>query len=283
MSGTLQPGAKGADVTAVQAMLNRAGAFLTADGDYGPGTVLAVREFQSLAGLPVTGIVDPDTRAKLQALPEPSTLAATEAIYFIIREEAGENRGVYDRLYSRPDVPGGDSGVTIGVGYDLGQERTFAEDWGKLLTSAELDALLPWVGKQGAAATEGAVQALHAISIAWSAAWRVFLDNSIPAYLNLTRDAFPNFDDLPLLCQGALLGLVYNRGAGMEDAPGTDNRKEMREIQEAMKTQASWPEIPGLFRAMKRLWPHSTDLQGRRDREADMFAEGLRQATAPTA
>jgi peptidoglycan hydrolase-like protein with peptidoglycan-binding domain len=52
---------KGADVIEAQGLLNRFGAILDPDGDYGGGTEAAVREFQTASGLPVTGTIDADT------------------------------------------------------------------------------------------------------------------------------------------------------------------------------------------------------------------------------
>ena len=60
----LRTGLKGAPVKRLQAKLG-----ITADGDFGPGTAKAVREFQSSNGLAVDGIVGPDTFTAL-GLPE---------------------------------------------------------------------------------------------------------------------------------------------------------------------------------------------------------------------
>ena len=52
----LKRGLKGAPVKRLQAKLG-----ITADGDFGPGTERAVREFQEANGLAVDGIAGPDT------------------------------------------------------------------------------------------------------------------------------------------------------------------------------------------------------------------------------
>ena len=49
----------------IQEMLNRKGAKLTLDGDFGSRTEQAVKEFQMWAKLPATGMVDTDTLNKL--------------------------------------------------------------------------------------------------------------------------------------------------------------------------------------------------------------------------
>ena len=50
---TIKKGSKGTDVVTLQKKLN-----LQADGIFGPATEAAVRKFQLIFGLPVTGIVD---------------------------------------------------------------------------------------------------------------------------------------------------------------------------------------------------------------------------------
>ena len=263
----------GADVTEAQGLLNRAGAILDPDGSYGSGTETAVREFQTANGLPVTGTIDADTWQKLRGLPEPSPDIPTRAVAFIAREEVS-SRQYYDTKCARPTWPGGASGVTIGVGYDLGYQGKFDADWSDLLTPAQMDALRPWLGRQGATASAGPDQ-LQAISIPWHAAWTVFIRRSLPGEITLTRATFHGPVAPPPLCLGVLVSLVYNRGTSMTDSqqsPG--NRKEMRDIRDAVAA-GRLGDVPAALRAMKRLWPEGNGLRDRREREAKLFEEGL--------
>lgn len=69
----LRRGDRGAAVADWQNLLNRAGATIAVDGDFGPATDRATREFQSTAGLVVDGVVGPKTRAAMdQRLLHPS-------------------------------------------------------------------------------------------------------------------------------------------------------------------------------------------------------------------
>src|SRR6185295_3750266 len=86
---------KGPDVIAAQGLLNRNGAILDPDGDFGKSTETAVREFQATAGLPNSGIMDAATWRRLRHLPEPSPDIPSRAVAFIAREEVG-GRGFYD-------------------------------------------------------------------------------------------------------------------------------------------------------------------------------------------
>jgi peptidoglycan hydrolase-like protein with peptidoglycan-binding domain len=53
----LRRGSKGTDVTELQAMLNRNGASLKVDGDYGPSTEAAVKKYQSEKKIVADGVV----------------------------------------------------------------------------------------------------------------------------------------------------------------------------------------------------------------------------------
>ena len=70
----LEIGSSGQKVRQMQEQLNViAGAYpaiprITADGIYGPATEAAVRKFQSVFGLPVTGIVDYRTWFKISEI-----------------------------------------------------------------------------------------------------------------------------------------------------------------------------------------------------------------------
>lgn len=267
----LHHGDGGEDVARAQGLLNRDGALLDEDGQFGPGTEAALRLCQAHGGLPVTGAVDAATWGWLEGLPEPCPDIATTAVAFIAREEV-TNRAHYDAVVAPPSYPGGESGITIGIGYDLRFEAGhFAADWGDRLDGATHAALVPWLGRQGNAA---GVAALAGVRVAWDDAWFVFTRRSLPAYIAEARAAFPGFDGLPRLSRGALVSLAYNRGTAMQDGSPDDRRREMRDIRDALA--AGHPEqVPAAILAMQRLWPTVRGLRDRRAREAALFQEGL--------
>lgn len=61
----LQVGSKGAAVRTLQQLLNKSGVKCATDGDFGPKTEAAVKEFQTKVGLEATGVVNHKTWAKI--------------------------------------------------------------------------------------------------------------------------------------------------------------------------------------------------------------------------
>lgn len=81
--GMLRLGSKGARVRELQHLLMRAGYALKVDGDFGPATHDAVREFQEFAGVEVDGVAGPQTMRQLDifrqgARDRPGQQAVTE-------------------------------------------------------------------------------------------------------------------------------------------------------------------------------------------------------------
>jgi GH24 family phage-related lysozyme (muramidase) len=266
---------KGADVAVAQDLLNRGGALLNPDGDFGGGTDTALREFQAAVSLPVTGVIDDATWECLRATPEPSPDIPTRAVNFIAQVEV-TNRQHYDAACARPTWPKGESGVTIGVGYDLGYQAGFEVDWKDLLTPTQIAALRPWLGKKGKAA-EPAVAQLAAIHVPWRSTWMVFIHKTLPREVVTTRQTFHGPKPLSPLCLGALVSLVLNRGPGMVDAAPGDRRREMRQIRDALAADRP-QDVPPALRAMGRLWPDAKGLRDRREAEARLFEDGLAQS-----
>lgn len=264
----LRRGAEGAEVEHLQELLNRGGALLSIDGDFGPGTEGAVKEAQLLAGLPLTGVVDAATWNWLENQPEPSKDIPTEAVTFIVREEVG-SRKFYDRHTATPHFPGEESGVTIGVGYDLRfqEPEDFEADWGDILTPQQMAVLRPHLGKKGSAE---AVTALEDLKIPFHAAWGVFVKNALPRSVRQTESCYGSLSELPPLCRGALVSLVYNRGTKLTG----DSRREMKAIRDHLAA-GQLDRVAAEIESMKRLWPGSEGLRKRRDKEAEMWRKGL--------
>jgi GH24 family phage-related lysozyme (muramidase) len=169
--------------------------------------------------------------------------------------------------------PGGSSGITIGVGYDLGfvTEDQFEEDWSPFLSGDEIDRLKDVIRLSGDKAAQRARE-FGDIKIKRADAEQVFKERTLPLYSQKTEDAFPGLDQLPAAAQGALVSLVFNRGPGMNG----DSRREMRAVRDAV-AEGDLQEIANQIRAMKRLW-EGKGLDGllkRRDAEADLVESAI--------
>lgn len=265
---TLKQGAKGPQVIELQEMLNRTGAMLRCDGDYGIATARAVTLCQGDAGQAPTGIADGAFWSWLEAQPEPCPDIATEAVNAIARFEV-TSRFHYSSQLARPIWPKGFSGVTIGVGYDLKHQTPagFRADWTGLIAPGQINQLAALVGKQGSLALADEVSD---VEVPFKAAWRVFTAVSLPKFVAVTRKTYPGFNALPKLCRGVLVSLIYNRGA---DLAG-ERRTEMKAIKDHIANK-KYAKVADELVAMKRLWPDAKGLRDRRDEEAGMWLKGL--------
>lgn len=185
----------------------------------------------------------------------------------------------YEHQYQRPTWPQGKSGVTIGIGYDLGYEtpQQVRLDWVGLVSDEMIDAMVGCCGAIGEHAHNVTLSVKSHILIPWDAAIKVFDEQSVPHYEGLTRTALPNFDGLSPDCKGVLTSLTYNRGSSYVIPSSRDpygRYKEMRAIRQHM-VDKDFSSIPGEIRAMKRLWPGVGGLLKRREREAALFEQGL--------
>lgn len=169
--------------------------------------------------------------------------------------------------------PGESSGVTIGIGYDLGfaTPEQFEEDWSPYLTGDEIERLKTAIKVSGEAAHQRASE-FSDIKVKKDDAVEVFKNRTLPLYSDRTEEAFPGVDQLPANAQGALVSLVFNRGAGMDG----DRRKEMRAVRDAVAA-GDLQEIANQIRAMKRLWDPNKmgGLLKRRDAEADLVESSI--------
>lgn len=150
--------------------------------------------------------------------------------------------------------PGGESGVTLGHGYDLGY-HTAAElrrDWGSHLPAHQVEALVYAIGKTGQLARAFA-PTLRGICVTVDAADDVFMGATLPKYRRQTAGAFPGYEGLPLDAQGALVSLVFNRGPAL-DGP---RRREMHAIHDVLADGVQRGDLAAIaaqIRASKRLW-----------------------------
>lgn len=260
-----------------------------------------LKRLQGHYGLAEDGILGPVTLTALEraaGLDPPWSLRVSRKSIEMIAQFEIISAANYRRNLMHPIWPGGTSGVTIGLGYDLGYrtrnqiEHDWIHDWKCCAPILYLDELMDCAGKKGDIAEDwlAATGLLRGIEIPLEVAREVFYVTSLPEYAKKTRRAFPGVELLPADAQGALLSLVYNRGASMSGA----RRHEMKEIRRIFEVSdpALWhvegwttetpyylKMIADKIRAMKRLWigKNLDGLLKRRDREARLVERSDRE------
>ena len=199
-------------------------------------------------------------------------MISKKAIDLIIQHEVG-GREVYTRKYQKPIWAGGDSGCTVGLGYDLGYvtEKQFFEDWQGLNLNF-LNALKRFCGVKGEVVKSMMKGEVLNVIIPYNIAYDVFVKKSIPKYYAMTKRIYPQLDTLNEDTRGALVSMVYNRGSKIEG----DSRKEMKAIVELVAKQ-DYEGIAEQIEKSKRLW-EGKGLDGlvvRRESEADLIRSSM--------
>lgn len=280
---TLKRGDKGTEVVKLQKQINKTGAMLHLDGDFGPSTQRGVLYAQDIAGHELTGIVEQILWEWVEEYPKPSELLDTDGIAFIAKEETG-GLGYYDLITKWPHFPGYASGITIGVGYDLrfNPKEDFIDAWGDYLPINYINELEKDIGKKG---TKDRARELKemGISIPFKYAWPVFVNNILPEYYNRTESIYPLLKDLPDLCRSVLVSLVFNRGTKLSGS----TRREMKNIRDILslvdienitknESKNILLSVEDEILSMKRLWAPQSGLIKRRQSEANLWREGLK-------
>jgi GH24 family phage-related lysozyme (muramidase) len=210
----------------------------------------------------------------------PSKTPISQKAFDLIVEFEVSSEQVYERKYRAPVWPQGQSGATIGIGYDVGYTAVpmLHADWDGAVPAAMVSALETAIGVRGAPARAVAASLRGSVDVPFSAAILVHRSKVMPRWVGLAESRLPNTGMLNADSLGALVSLIYNRGASFDQAG--DRFTEMRAIKSHMRDRA-FARIPDDFRSMKRLWPDVPGLQARREREARLFEAGL--AATPVA
>ena len=198
---------------------------------------------------------------------------SNKAIDFIIAEEV-TSEASYNKRLIHPTWAGGDSGVTIGIGYDAGynDKATIANDWGKHLSASDIQLLQSVSGIKGEKAKAALTDNIKAITIPFSVAKEVFISVSLPKFWNMAKKIYPQIDTLNADTQGALTSMVYNRGNSLEGS----RRANMRNIVPLVATQ-DYEGIAREIDASKVLWEGKgvDGLIKRREKEANLILDSI--------
>ena len=200
-------------------------------------------------------------------------MISKKSIDFIIQQEVG-GRAYYDKALQKITWPGGESGATLGIGYDVGYENMaqFIKDWGDNLSADNIKIIKPLVGIKGEKVKDLLKGDILNIRIPYNIAYDVFVKNDVPRYYAMTKKIYPELEQLNEDTQGALVSMVFNRGIELKG----DSRTEMRAIVDLV-AKKDYEGIAEEVEKSKRLWEHK-GLDGlviRREAEADMIRNSI--------
>ena len=200
-------------------------------------------------------------------------MISKKATDFIILHEVG-SKSYYERFLQKPTWPGGESGITIGFGYDMGYntEKQFMLDWSGSLNPNFLTPLRNVIGLKGQHAKSMLKGELLNVRVPYNMAYDVFLKSSLPRYYKMALSIYPNLGMLNEDTQGAIVSMVFNRGASLEG----ESRKEMKAIVPLI-AKADYEGIADQIENSKRIW-EGKKLEGlvlRREAESDLIRESI--------
>jgi hypothetical protein len=225
---------------------------LTADGILGPETMTALE----------ARILSPRQIANVPFSLEVSRTGLDLLVAFEVSSPA-----FYEKKLRCPVWPGGESGVTIGIGYDIGvtSARQCEQDWRGQLSDEMVDRLMTAQGIAGARAKQLA-RDLADVEVSYDIAQAVFYRCTVPLFARRTLDVYPRVDKLPPDAQAMVLSLVYNRGTRLSGS----RRRHMAALKPLI-ARGDLDAIAEQFDLMTELWPDLPGLRERRRKEAAMI------------
>jgi hypothetical protein len=167
-----------------------------------------------------------------------------------------------ETVQQRPYWPGGISGVTLGIGWDMGYHSRpdFHRVWAAL-GAIRIEKLETAAGKKGAAA-QALIAQLKSITVPADISRQVLLTSLHEYYYPFVTEHFPSLNQLPAEAQVVLISLVFNRGVSMGHEPDwrlakeVDRRWEFRELRKDVNDRDLFA-IYAHLGTMKRLWETS--------------------------
>jgi hypothetical protein len=174
-------------------------------------------------------------------------------------EQAADFLTRVESIREHPYWPGGTSGITLGIGWDIGY-HTRAEllsVWADLGSDA-LGRLASAAGKKGGAA-QALLPHLKSVQVSTDISRRVLVSSLRGYYYPFVNQTFPGIEQLPAEAQVVVISLVFNRGVSMGHEPDwrfakeVDRRWEFRELRQDVK-QGDLFAIYIHLGTMKRLW-----------------------------
>jgi hypothetical protein len=213
--------------------------------------------------LTATCFANPKT---IQGLP----LKVTESgMDLIVHFEVGGS-SYYKKVYQRPIWAKGASGVTVGIGYDLGYNTRcqIQKDWGDILPKKMVDALKSCAGIKGSASRIHQQRIKYIVNIPLDDAMKVFIKRTVPRFAQLAKTSFKTIEKADPFIQDMMLSQTFNRGASTK---GNSRRHVLWQSRASAKGQ--YYALPIYCRDSKIIWANQPSIRRgiwrRRDAEAD--------------
>lgn len=185
----------------------------------------------------------------------------------VINFETG-GRFYYEKFLKNLSWPRGQSGITMGIGADLGYmtHKEFDQYFSKYFTKEQNQRIKELIGLKGELA-KLVLPKVKDIQLSWSDASAAFVEWTLPKFWEMTLQLWPEFDKLHEKAQIALVSIVFNRGASTKGP----SRVEMANIK-PLVLKKDYRGIAAEIRKMKRLWKNKglDGLLKRREEEAKM-------------
>jgi len=212
---------------------------------------------------------------------KPKTTVMPEIAYSIfglnkiVQFETG-GKAYYNKYLQTPSWPGGDSGVTVAVGIDIGYltKNRVAEIF-SFLPASQVTELQSACGYKGTKAKAQLGPKMAQIHIAYEDAVRVFQKYSVPEYTKQLLSIYPTAPQLNPDTTAMLLSLVYNRGTSLKGVSRVD-MADIAHITETIEAE-DYEAIAKEFEEMERLWIGKglDGLVERRQEEADIIRHSV--------
>jgi hypothetical protein len=178
----------------------------------------------------------------------------------------------YTAKLEKPTLPPGASGITIGIGYDLGYNTPaqIRADWTGHLPAQQIERLVSVSGLTQARA-RAAMSRVADIRIPWATALAVYDKKTTPRFASITTKAYPGLTKMNYDIQGVILSTTFNRGASFKG----DRRRELLWTRNDIHAGKS-NKLSSYQLQMRRLWPTIRGLQRRYTAHAGMIEQSLK-------
>lgn len=192
-----------------------------------------------------------------------------KTLKLLLKHEVGGGKNYYEKYLSGFTWPGGSSGPTIAIGVDCAYySREELYDIFNFLPEEQIELICGSINKTGLSGKEYTLfLKKHNIKVSWDQALDIFNNITWYKFSKLAETVFPGLNELCDDAYGAIVSLVFNRGASLSG----NKRTEMRKIKDLIPKK-NYKEIANQIRSMKRLWigKNLDGLLSRREDEAKL-------------